>query len=223
MSFIDLGFVCSRCEDKTPHRHLPEGAREALLYKFVNPERGEKIPQQDTRHADTLTQKEIAAVSGCMCPVCQKDKGFAGKPQHDLRGMFCPGCGRHSQYIIVKGHDVGCKEQYRELHVAALAKKPARGKQDFTGTIDGAGYKGSMDDSSKPQLTQVPPPFIAGVAQVLMHGAKKYARGNWMRFALRGDRSTLPGTPSHIRSPSRISGLSSEVNGGYPIRSAARY
>ena len=53
--------------------------------------------------------------------------------------------------------------------------------EDFTGAVDGGGYKNRMDDPSKLQPTLIPPQFIAGVAQVLQHGAKKYSRGNWMR------------------------------------------
>ena len=61
------------------------------------------------------------------------------------------------------------------------AQRPARGKEDFTGAIDGAGYKGSMDDKGKLPLSQIPPTFTEGVARVLQYGAKKYTRGNWMR------------------------------------------
>lgn len=56
-----------------------------------------------------------------------------------------------------------------------------KGKQDFNGTIDGAGYKQSFDNLDKPALTLVPPVFVEGIAKVLMKGAQKYARGNWMR------------------------------------------
>lgn len=56
-----------------------------------------------------------------------------------------------------------------------------RGKEDFSGSVDGAGYKGSMDDTTKRPLTQIPPTFTDGVAAVLQYGAKKYSRGNWMR------------------------------------------
>lgn len=59
--------------------------------------------------------------------------------------------------------------------------EPQPGKQDFDGTVDGGGYKKRMDDPKKLQPSMIPPTFIEGVTQVLMFGAKKYARGNWMR------------------------------------------
>ena len=55
-----------------------------------------------------------------------------------------------------------------------------KGKQNFDGTIDGAGYKTRMD-SGKPSLGMIPPSFTIGVAEVLTHGAQKYSTGNWMR------------------------------------------
>jgi hypothetical protein len=56
----------------------------------------------------------------------------------------------------------------------------AQGKQDFTGAITGDGFKKAMT-GGKASLTLVPPTFTNGVAQVLDFGAKKYARGQWMR------------------------------------------
>jgi hypothetical protein len=86
---------------------------------------------------------------------------------------------------------IGCTDTAPHGHIyqpkvtdtfRAIADSVARGKEDFQGKIDGAGYKKSMDDkASKPELTQVPPTFIEGVARVLMFGAQKYSRGNWMR------------------------------------------
>lgn len=51
---------------------------------------------------------------------------------------------------------------------------------DFTGAIDGAGVKNVMT-SPKTPLELIPPQYTEGVAEVLLHGAKKYAPGNWMR------------------------------------------
>lgn len=56
-----------------------------------------------------------------------------------------------------------------------------KGKQDFDGTIDGVGYKQSMDDFTKPPMSLVPPELVMEVARVLGYGARKYARGQWMR------------------------------------------
>src|SRR5690606_1980906 len=52
--------------------------------------------------------------------------------------------------------------------------------EDFQGTIDGAGVKSVMA-SPKCPLDLIPPQFSEGVAEVLKHGAQKYAPGNWMR------------------------------------------
>lgn len=60
-------------------------------------------------------------------------------------------------------------------------EEPEKGKQDFNGTIDGVGYKGSMDDPEKPPISLVTRTFIWAVARVLGIGATKYSRGNWMR------------------------------------------
>lgn len=51
---------------------------------------------------------------------------------------------------------------------------------DYTGQIDGTGVK-SAQTQPKPSLTLIPPTFIIGVTEVLDFGAKKYARGNWMK------------------------------------------
>jgi hypothetical protein len=56
-----------------------------------------------------------------------------------------------------------------------------KGKQDFDGTIDGVGYKQSMDDPKKLPLSLVPPELVEQAARVMAFGARKYARGQWMR------------------------------------------
>lgn len=56
-----------------------------------------------------------------------------------------------------------------------------KGKQDFDGRIDGTGYKQSMDNPAKFPLTLIPPILLKLIALVLMFGARKYARGQWMR------------------------------------------
>lgn len=67
------------------------------------------------------------------------------------------------------------------VYASAAIHADAKGKKDFGGSIDGAGYKGSMDDPSKPPLSLVTRTFLWEVAAVLGIGATKYARGNWMR------------------------------------------
>jgi hypothetical protein len=59
-------------------------------------------------------------------------------------------------------------------------KEPAPQVQDFSGEIDGKGVKGVMT-SPKCPLELIPPIFTEGVAEVLLHGAKKYAPNNWLR------------------------------------------
>jgi hypothetical protein len=87
------------------------------------------------------------------------------------------------------GHDLSagvyCSRHWRDCEVrhpiAPEAELPHRGSEDFTGEIDGAGYKASMDDPSKPPMDLVPTELKRAVARVMGKGAKKYARGNWMR------------------------------------------
>lgn len=56
------------------------------------------------------------------------------------------------------------------------------GVQDFSGKIDGGGYKNSMDDpAAKPKLSLVPGALVRACARALMYGAKKYAPHNWRR------------------------------------------
>jgi hypothetical protein len=56
-----------------------------------------------------------------------------------------------------------------------------KGKEDFDGTIDGAGYKRSFDDTTKYPLDLIPPTAQDQEARVWMHGAVKYARGQWLK------------------------------------------
>jgi len=53
--------------------------------------------------------------------------------------------------------------------------------QDFTGTVDGKGYKASMDDPAKLPMALIPTAILRGIAAALGYGAKKYAPNNWRR------------------------------------------
>jgi hypothetical protein len=55
------------------------------------------------------------------------------------------------------------------------------GVSDFSGKVDGGGYKASMDDPSKLPLWLVPVSFIRGTAAVLQYGKRKYAANNWRK------------------------------------------
>lgn len=52
--------------------------------------------------------------------------------------------------------------------------------KDYEGKIDGEGIKSVMF-SPKCPLELIPPHFTEGLAEVLKHGATKYAPNNWMR------------------------------------------
>lgn len=56
-----------------------------------------------------------------------------------------------------------------------------KGKNDYDGVISGDGYKQSFDNPAKWSQSLVPYTIIRWIARVLMFGAKKYARGQWMR------------------------------------------
>lgn len=53
--------------------------------------------------------------------------------------------------------------------------------KDFDGKIDGSGFKQAFVAGDKIPVDLVAPQFIEGVGRVLAYGAKKYARGQWMR------------------------------------------
>lgn len=52
--------------------------------------------------------------------------------------------------------------------------------KDYENIIDGKGVKSVMT-SPKTPIELIPPQFIEGIAEVLLHGANKYAKNNWMR------------------------------------------
>lgn len=72
---------------------------------------------------------------------------------------------------------------FSEGVVDAAAQKIDREILDFTGDVDGGGYKNSMDDNyvEKPPMELVPQALTRGAARVLGYGAVKYAPNNWRR------------------------------------------
>ena len=52
---------------------------------------------------------------------------------------------------------------------------------DYQGTVDGGGYKGSMDDPRKLPIWLVPNALVHGAARALQHGAVRYAPNNWRK------------------------------------------
>ncbi len=68
--------------------------------------------------------------------------------------------------------EVVAKEQANEGRPSAM---------DFTGVVDGKGYKTSMDNPAKPHLALVPTALITAAGRAFTHGANKYAPNNWRR------------------------------------------
>ena len=52
--------------------------------------------------------------------------------------------------------------------------------EDFSGKVDGGGVKGVMTEPKAP-IQLIPSQYIFGLADILLHGMKKYAANNWMR------------------------------------------
>lgn len=84
-------------------------------------------------------------------------------------------------------HPVPLRGPHVTSHPNATASPPSMPTpptlkvRDFSGLVDGGGYKGSMDDPAKLPLWLVPNALVLAAARVLQHGAKKYAPNNWRR------------------------------------------
>ena len=52
---------------------------------------------------------------------------------------------------------------------------------DYSGKVDGGGYKASMDNPSKPHLALIPSALMWEAGKAFTHGASKYAPDNWRR------------------------------------------
>lgn len=77
------------------------------------------------------------------------------------------------------------RERITEVSVGPLDLSPLPltsipGKLEFLGTVDGKGYKSSMDQKKIP-LHLIPPSLLLAAGRGLKHGALKYAAYNWMR------------------------------------------
>lgn len=87
--------------------------------------------------------------------------------------------------VVIVKDDIGDENYlwHDEYEIATEATPKASPKvSDFTGTIDGSGYKRAFDvDDHKLPLHLIPPQFSEGIAEVLQHGIKKYAKNQWAK------------------------------------------
>src|ERR1035437_4849633 len=135
--------------------------------------------EQSERRAYGISE---AALGGTYCPPLRAVAG----PEDAEAGFRGSGAGRDGSAV----GGVGMTQEQKDMGESArwiractqreAREYPAPGTVDFSGAIDGGGYKKRMDDPAKLQPSMIPPVFIEGVTQVLMFGARKYARGNWM-------------------------------------------
>lgn len=110
-----------------------------------------------------------------------------GPPCHDIPGCTIAGSCRYRSSAdearermtapdanCITEPDGACVSQTDCMHT------PPKVVADFTGKVDGGGYKAVMDNPKDP-LELIPPQFLFAIAAVLLHGKKKYAANNWMR------------------------------------------
>lgn len=64
------------------------------------------------------------------------------------------------------------------VEYAGVAVRPVT---DFSGQVDGSGYKTSMDDPKKIPLWLVPVALLRAAGRALGYGARKYAANNWRK------------------------------------------
>lgn len=131
-------------------------------------------------------ERAPAPVRDGICMYCGVSAGAASHFGWWSCNKHPAGMGSHHAFMVRVNRNVTILPPYSEPPVTALViprevKVEAKGKRDFDGTIDGAGYKGSMDDPAKPPISLISRTFIWCVARVLGKGAAKYARGNWAR------------------------------------------
>lgn len=174
-----IDFLCLEpgCIDRAPHSHV-EGIRRAFQCQ--------KVVFDTIGDAGTEGPCERPAGHPGACSRVPTLAKLPDAKPSTPNGVFCASDGpRHGDVVLAPAQLDPLGAPLPALIMRRSTKEERGnyepGKKDFDGTIDGAGYKRSMDDPNKPQLTQVWPDFIAGVARILMHGAKKYARGNWQR------------------------------------------
>lgn len=80
-----------------------------------------------------------------------------------LNTNFCPSCFQ----------PIGNCQCIKSVYIGTI--------HDYTGEVDGGGYKQSMDNPSKLPISLVPASFIRACARALQHGARKYTPNNWRR------------------------------------------
>lgn len=149
--------------------------------KVTHHEPQEPVLDADGRQikvGDMVSSVHFGTVRG---PVNGLGKTYRGEPHS--------GAIRYAQ-----GWDRGVN--VRVVEKANEAPAPTKAIEDYTGKVDGAGVKSVMT-SPKTPLDLIPPQFLEGLAEVLKHGATKYAPGNWMRGM--AWETTLGGVQRHIQ------------------------
>lgn len=95
------------------------------------------------------------------------------------RGVHCDET-RHPLCLSLAACQYKSSAEESRVTFTPIAQKFIRQVKDFAGEIDGKGIKTVMFEGKSP-LQLITPEILEGLAEVLLHGAKKYAPNNWMR------------------------------------------